>query len=444
VDLPLVEDLGGVVSAVVPVALPADDQGTFPHLSQPVLPVLDKPAGFVPSGSDRTTRLAGVVVSWGVFQHFYPYFDQVGADWPGALRRGLTSAAAGPDADSYVRTLRHMLAELQDGHAMVRNPSINPSVRFAFNWDWIEGHLVITSVEAGATHGMVAGDRVLTINGKPAAAALAEIESLTSAATPQWRLLRSLAELAGGQPGGTATLTVQPHAGGPVRTVTVAHTAPFGSSLGIGGLGSPTDPRPEQIAELRPGIFYVDLTRISDDDFNAAVDQLAAADGVVFDMRGYPFSLFSDSVLCHLIDKPVTSNWFNIPIVTRPDRQGWRWHSLYDFLTPVAPRLAGRIAFLIDGRVLSFAETLMGTVEGEHLGALVGGPTAGTNGGMNPFDVAGGHTLRWTGMDIRKKDGSPHHGVGIKPTVPAGRTLAGVIAGRDELLEKGIEVVSHR
>lgn len=53
----------------------------------------------------------------------------------------------------------------------------------------------------------------------------------------------------------------------------------------------------------------------------------------------------------------------------------------------MAPRLAGRIAFLIDGRVLSFAETLMGTVEAEHLGALVGGPTAGTNGGMNPFEV---------------------------------------------------------
>ena len=325
---------------------------------------------------------------------------------------------------------------------MVKNPAVNPSVRFAFTWDWIENHLVITSVEAGATHGMVAGDRVLTINGRPAADALAEIESLTSAATPQWLLLRSLTELSGGQPGGTATLTVQPHAGGPARTVTVAYTAPFGSTLGIGGFGSPTEPRPEKIAELRPGIFYVDLSRISDDDLNGAVNQLAAADGVVFDMRGYPF-LLSPAVLGHLIDKPVTSNWFNIPVVTQPDRQGWGWRSIYQFVTPKAPRFTGRFAFLIDGRVLSAAESLMGIVEGEHLGALVGGPTAGTNGSMDPFDVAGGHTLRWTGMDIRKKDGSPHHGVGIKPTVPVSRTLAGVIAGRDELLEKGIAVVSQ-
>ncbi|HEY4596778.1 MAG TPA: S41 family peptidase [Thermoanaerobaculia bacterium] len=442
VGLPLVEDLGGGVSALVPVALPADDQGTFPHLPPPVLPVPDKPAGFVPSGSDRTTRLAGVVVSWSVFQHFGPYIEQVGTDLPGALRRGLTSAAAGPDAAAYVRTLRSLLAELKDGHAMVKNPAVNPPVRFAFTWDWIENHLVITSVEAGATHGMLPGDRVLAINGKPATDALAEIESLTSAATPQWLLLRSLTELSGGQPGGTATLTVQPHAGGPARTVTVAYTAPYGSTLGIGGFGSPTDPRPEKIAELRPGIFYVDLSRIDDDDFNGAVDRLAAADGIVFDMRGYPF-LLSEWVLDHLIDKPVTTNWFNIPVVTQPDRQGWSWRSIYLFLTPKAPRFTGRFAFLIDGRVLSAAETLMGIVEGERLGALVGGPTAGTNGSMDPFDVAGGHTLRWTGMDIRKKDGSPHHGVGIKPTVPVSRTLAGVIAGRDELLEKAIEVVSQ-
>lgn len=444
VDLPLVEDLGGGVSAVVPVALPADGKGTFPHLPQPpVLPVPDKPAGFVPNGGDRTTRLAGVVVSWSVFQHFYPYFDQIKVDWPAALQRGLTSAAAGPDAASYVRTLRSLLAELHDGHAMVRNVAVNPPVRFAFTWDWIENHLVITSVEEGATHGMLPGDRILTINGRPAADALAEIESLTSAATPQWLLLRSLTELAGGQPGGTATLTVQPHAGGPARTVTAAYTAPFGSSLGIGGFGSPTEPRPEPIAEVRPGIFYVDLSRISDDDLIGAVDRLAAADGIVFDMRGYPFLLTPELLLGHLIDKPVTSHWFNSPIVTQPDRQGWGWHSVYFVPTPLAPRFTGRFAFLIDGRVLSAAESLIGVVEGERLGALVGGPTAGTNGSMDPFDVAGGHTLRWTGMDIRKKDGSPHLGVGIKPTVPVRRTLAGVTAGRDELLEKGIEVVSQ-
>jgi hypothetical protein len=44
-------------------------------------------------------------------------------------------------------------------------------------------------------------------------------------------------------------------------------------------------------------------------------------------------------------------------------------------------------------------------------------------------------------MRVLKHDGSRHHGVGIAPTVPVSRTIAGVIAGRDELLEKAIEAV---
>ncbi len=60
---------------------------------------------------------------------------------------------------------------------------------------------------------------------------------------------------------------------------------------------------------------------------------------------------------------------------------------------------------------------------------------------VNPLTLPGGCTISWTGMRVLKHDGSRHHGVGITPTVPADRTIAGVAAGRDELLERAIEVV---
>ena len=47
----------------------------------------------------------------------------------------------------------------------------------------------------------------------------------------------------------------------------------------------------------------------------------------------------------------------------------------------------------------------------------------------------------WTGMKVLKHDGSRHHGIGIQPTVPVSRTVAGVAQGRDELLEKAVEAV---
>jgi len=73
----------------------------------------------------------------------------------------------------------------------------------------------------------------------------------------------------------------------------------------------------------------------------------------------------------------------------------------------------------------------------------VGGPTAGTNGNVNPFTLPGGYRVVWTGMKVLKHDGKQHHGVGIQPTVPVTRTIKGVAAGRDEMLERGIEVVGR-
>ena len=46
-------------------------------------------------------------------------------------------------------------------------------------------------------------------------------------------------------------------------------------------------------------------------------------------------------------------------------------------------------------------------------------------------------------MRVVKHDGSQHHLIGILPTVPAERTIQGVIEGRDELLEKALEIIER-
>jgi hypothetical protein len=46
-------------------------------------------------------------------------------------------------------------------------------------------------------------------------------------------------------------------------------------------------------------------------------------------------------------------------------------------------------------------------------------------------------------MKVLKHDGAQHHLIGIQPTVPAERIIQGVVDGRDELLEKAVEVVNQ-
>jgi C-terminal processing protease CtpA/Prc len=199
--------------------------------------------------------------------------------------------------------------------------------------------------------------------------------------------------------------------------------------------------RPSKIAELESGIFYIDLSRITDADFDHVLPLLTAARGVIFDLRGYPH--LGIGFLSHLTNVPIQSARWNVPIITRPD------HAIDDYDTsgrwdirPQAPRIRGKLVFLTDGRAISYAESVMGIIEAYKIAEIVGEPTAGTNGNINPLDLPGGYRVIWTGMRVLKHDGSQPHGVGIQPTVIVSPTLRGITEKRDEQLERAIRIRS--
>jgi C-terminal processing protease CtpA/Prc len=199
------------------------------------------------------------------------------------------------------------------------------------------------------------------------------------------------------------------------------------------------EPRPATVAELEPGISYFDIDRATENDLAAALPQLAEAKAVIFDLRGYPKMV---AFLAFLSAESLKAPIWQVPIVTKPDRLGvaeydtsGRWE-----VPAWSPRIKGRVIFLTDGRAISYAETVMGMVEAYKLADIVGEPTAGTNGNINPFTLPGGYLLWWTGMRVLKHDGSRQHGIGIHPTHPVSRTIAGIAERRDEILEKALEL----
>lgn len=429
---PFSADLGGGVTCLLPLALYADARGTWPRASAPQKTAA---AGLVKySGNDRATRLAGVMLAWNIFQHFYPYFDVVKTDWPRVLNDALTSAATDTDEKAFLTTLRRLVAALQDGHGGVYHESLTGGYALPVIFGWVENRLVITAIAQERAGGLQPGDVVLKVNGKDALEALSEMESLISGATPQWRRFNALFRLRLGDKDSEVKLDVQPRAGTTTRTLVLKRDA---ESLSL------KETRPQPVSEIKPGIFYLDLDRIKDEDYKAVMPQLEKATGIIFDLRGYPS--VSPDLITHLIDKPIESARWMIPIITMPDRkepisynESGRWK-----LEPAAPRFKAKLAFITDGRAISYAESYMGIIEAYKLAEIVGETTAGTNGNINPFTLPGGYRVVWTGMRVLKHDGSQHHGIGIRPTVPVQRTIRGIIEGRDEQLERAIAVVSQ-
>lgn len=423
-------DLGGGVWCRVPHTVYADSAGTLPR------PAAAPPATvhsefWQATAADRSVRIADVMLLWTVLRHFYPYDDVVAVDWDAVLRVALEKAALDRDEGEFTRTLERLVAALQDGHGSIVHPG-KRWVSRPFSWDWVEGRLIVDAVRDSLASGLRVGDEVLRIGPRTVAEVRADEASRISAASEGW--LRSRIQSGrGGLLAEVDSLDLE---------VRDARDLARRVRVGPGPASGVVAPaRPDTIAELRPGLWYVDLGRCQQAQFDARKDSLAAAKGVIFDMRGYPAGMMP-GFLGHLSDSTLTSARWHVPNVPYPDGRGRTFQFSNWPVAPSKPRFAGRIAFVIDGRAISYAETCMGIVEHYRLGDLVGEPTAGTNGNIVRLPLPGRYQAIFTGMRVLKHDGSRHHGVGIRPTVPVSRTVAGIRAGRDELLERAIEVVS--
>jgi C-terminal processing protease CtpA/Prc len=432
---PFDAELGPGITASVPLFLYTDSAGTRSHAPLPPSRVQDQR-----NAADRGTRLGAVIIAWNIFQHFYPYFDVVDTDWRAELPKALRSAATGAGPAEFHNTLRRLVAALKDGHGNVYAPDAAPILYPPLIMDWIGGDLVVTRAQPHNSQRVKPGDRILRIDGKPVEQAAWELRALTSGATEQWIRYRVANELTACNPStGKMALEIEPYAR-PGRRKMVEFTCvpPRYKHMDIY-----TEPRPETVTELDPGIFYIDLDRLTGTHWKALIKRLTKAKGIIFDVRGYPGEAALQA-LSHLTRTPLRSARWNIPSAAMPEQLDTRYIESGWDVPPKKPYLRAKRVFLTDGRAISYAETVLGIVEHYKLGEIVGGPTAGTNGNINPFKLPGGYTVTWTGMKVLKHDGSQHHGIGILPTVPVSRTRRGVAEGKDEILLRGLEVVRRR
>ena len=424
-------DLGAGVRAIVPVTLYADAGRTLPEAAAKFPDTPARPDSWSPSAKDRATRLAAICLAWGALRHFYPYFDVTPDDWDAALPPALESAARDKGPEDFYRTLGVMLAHLHDGHGYVGGPGAPVRAIRDFAWTWAGDELVVSAVAASQTL-LKPGDVILEIEGKRVPDLYAHAAAAICAATEQWCRARALNDM-----GWTA---------GPGNVSLVIRRAGAELGLNVPRTSAPKPfqpPLPADGSEVAPGILYFNLDRAETAALMTVWPKLLQAKGVIFDLRGYPGSAGA-MLLPYLSDQPLQSAKWNVPVLTMPNFEKVTFEKSNWNLPPQQPRLTGQIAFLTGGGAISYAESCMGIVENYKLGEIVGGPTAGTNGNITSVKLPGGYSLTFTGMKVLKHDGSRHHGVGIQPTVPAAPTVAGLAAGRDEVLDKAVEVLKAK
>ena len=94
---------------------------------------------------------------------------------------------------------------------------------------------------------------------------------------------------------------------------------------------------------------------------------------------------------------------------------------------------------LIDERTISQAEHTGLFLEAANGTKFIGSPTQGANGDVTGLSLPGGMYVQFTGQGVSHADGRQLQRVGLQPDIEVLPTLAGIRAGRDEVLDAAID-----
>lgn len=431
----LEKTIGGGLKVMLPLALYGTNTQTFPVTDTSALQQLNESLKSLTStdmtGDNLYARLGNLAIAWNVFQHFYPYFDVVKTDWNNTLKEAIKRAYTDQTSMDFHKTLQQLTAQLKDGHVRVGFSGNKNLYMPLLNWEWVQGDLVVTHV-GDTSLTLKRGDIVKQIDNHSAKNYFATIYPNISAATKGWLEYRAQTESLMGEKGSVMKLNIlrNDNAIAEVAVTRNANASQYYAAL----------PKEDSIKALKNGIMYVNIGTASMEAINKTLPELQKSHVIICDLRGYPNNNH-DFIKYLLTQKDTSRQWMQVPQIIYPDREriaGWQnfgWE-----LQPAKTHLDAKIIFLIDGQAISYAESFMSFIENYKLATIIGQPTAGTNGNVNSFALPGGYSISWTGMRVQKHDGTTHHGVGIQPNIYVQKTIKGVQEGRDEFLEKAVEV----
>jgi len=75
---------------------------------------------------------------------------------------------------------------------------------------------------------------------------------------------------------------------------------------------------------------------------------------------------------------------------------------------------------------------------------VIGSTTSGADGNVSPFALPGGLHTMISGIGVFYPDKTATQRIGIKPSIEVRPTVAGIRAGRDEVLEEALRQILGR
>jgi C-terminal processing protease CtpA/Prc len=387
---------------------------------------------------DAGFQLLSLYRFWNIIEYWSPYRDVLDEDWDLVLSQFIPKIALAKNAETYQRELMALIAKDQDSHAnlwsslQVRPPvgdhQLPVTIRF------IENRAVVTSCsvsEAGKATGLEVGDVITDLDGVPVSKLVESWTPYYAAGNDPTRLRDIAGSLTRGNRG---TAAVRALRGSKLIEIRIERL-PL-ASLNL--KGSETHDLPgETFRLLSDQIAYLKLSTVKASEAAHYVEAAAGTKGLILDIRNYPSEFMVFALGSLLVAKKTEFARFTQGDLANPG--AFHWTKPISISTG-QPYYSGKLVVLLDESSQSQAEYT--SMAFRAAGAtVVGSTTAGADGNVSSFALPGGLRSMISGIGIFYPDKKPTQRVGIIPDVEVRPTIAGIRAGRDEVLEEALRQI---
>ncbi len=385
----------------------------------------------------KEMRLLALFRFWNIVEYYCPGKYLIQEGWLNVLNEMIPKFYTGHNVPVYDLALRELLAHIHDSHGAFR-PAPSPAmVRYhsAFDVRIIDDKAVIESIlkpALAARDDIRIGDLITAVNDTLLSDYLADKKTYINASNDDG-MLRNLAWYTPISWGLDSTIKMTFERGGISVTKIVHRDTEYFKF---------TKARPDTTTRykmLDGNIGYVNFSALTPKDVKAMYKALSGTKAVIFDVRNYPKETMYD--VCERFGdgrKPFakcTCPNYDCPgtfVEKAPMECGPRKNK---------HPYQGKIVVLMNDITQSHAEFTCMSFKTLPNVTFIGSPTAGADGNVTKIFFPGGASTYISGLGIYYPDGKPTQRIGLLPDIECRPTIAGIQAGKDEVLERALSFI---
>ncbi len=392
------------------------------------------------SFSDVGYRLLTLYRYWNIIQYFYPYRYLIKNEWDNALLEFIPKFINVKNELDYKLTIQELIAKVRDTHANIWNDK-TISKYFGLNYSplemkFIEDKAVVIDYyndELGKKTNLRKGDIIISVDNKKVENIVNERLPITPASNYKTQLrFLSLYLLRSNK----SKLKLEYQREEKIYEDSIDCYNPLAINI-----FKKYQSRDTCWKFISKDIGYIYPGTIKNSYLPMIMSELKNTKGIIIDLICYPSEFIVFSLGEYLMNKPTDFAKFTKSEIKLP--------GLFTYTSNVKVGkqnqnyYKGKVVIIVDESTLSQAEYTAMAFRVAPQAIVIGSTTAAADGNVSSFYLPGGILTQISGLGVYYPDGKETQQIGIIPDIKIEPTIKGIKEGRDELLEKAIELINN-